>query len=109
MAKQKSDVSKSEEVRKLLQANPEVSFKEVKETLGKRGISVTDSLYYFVKGRIKGRSSRRQKAQKAVAQVAAATGSANGDAVKTILKVKGWAKEVGGMKELRALVEALSE
>ena len=46
--KQKSDVNKSEEVRTLLQANPAVTAKEVIATLGKKGISVTDSLYYFV-------------------------------------------------------------
>ncbi len=33
----------------------------------------------------------------------------SGDAVKTILKVKGWAAEIGGMKKLKALVDALSE
>ena len=34
--KQKSDVNKSEEVRKLLQANPAISAKEVISTLGER-------------------------------------------------------------------------
>lgn len=109
MAKQKSDVNKSEEIHKLLQANPKTSAKEVISTLGRKGISVTDSLYYFVKGKMKGRRSRRQKAQKVVAKVTAVTPSSDTDAVKTILKVKGWAAEVGGMKKLKSLVEALSE
>ena len=43
-----------------------------------------------------------------VATVAAATGTKE-DAVKTILKVKGWANEVGGLKKLKALVDALGE
>lgn len=107
--KQKSGVNKSEEVRKLLQANPAISAKEVISTLGERSISVTDSLYYFVKGKISGRKKRRRKAQKAVAQVAMATASSKEDALKTILKVKGWAAEVGGMKKLIALAQALSE
>jgi len=34
MAKKTADVNKSEEIRKLLQANPEVSAKEVVATLG---------------------------------------------------------------------------
>ena len=37
----------------------------------------------------------------------AATG--NIDPVATILKVKGWASEIGGLKKLKALVDALSE
>ncbi len=109
MAGQKSDVNKSAEVRRLLQADPNISAKEVIRTLGQRGISVTDSLYYFVKGRMKESASRRQRAQQAVAHVAATEGSTNSDALKTILKIKGWAAEVGGMKRLKALVEALSE
>jgi hypothetical protein len=108
MAKKKDGPNKSEEVRKLLKANPEVSAKEVVTTLGNMGITVTDSLYYFIKGKMKGRKSRRQRAQKVVAQVATATASTNSDALKTILKVKGWAAEVGGLKKLIALAEALS-
>ena len=37
----------------------------------------------------------------------AATG--NSDPVRTILKVKSWANEVGGLRKLKALVDALSE
>ena len=109
MARSKDEVNKSEEVRKLLQANPAISANEVIKTLGDRGIKVTSSLFYFVKGKMKGRKSRRRRAQKVVAEVATATASTNSDALKTILKVKGWAAEVGGMKKLKALVEALSD
>lgn len=42
-------------------------------------------------------------------KVAEASLVIKGDAVSTILKVKAWAKEVGGMKTLKALVEALSD
>ena len=44
-----------------------------------------------------------------VAEVAIATTSSNNDAVKTILKVKEWGAEVGGLEKLKALVDALSE
>lgn len=40
---------------------------------------------------------------------AAVTPSSNGDAQKTILNAKSWAAEVGGLKKLKALVDALSE
>ena len=106
MAKQKSDVNKSEEIRQLLRANPKIKAKEVVSTLAGRGIKVTDTLVYFIKGKLKGRRGRRKKAQQAVA-TAAATGYS--DPLTTIRKVKGWANEVGGLKKLKALVDALSE
>jgi len=55
---------------------------------------------------MKGRRGRRKKAQQAVA-TAAATGYSH--PVTTIRKVKGWANEVGGLKGLKAVVDALSE
>jgi hypothetical protein len=194
MAKQKlkSEVSKSEEVRTLLQANPQITAKEVIATLGKKGISVTDSLYYIVKGKmrlkkhriakaaasangspakpvkktaspdapnkseairgllaenpkiavdeaistlaakgidvkkglfylVKGKmkSKKRRLAKEKVAaemvtatkEMASSTYSSNGatDALTTIKQIKGLAHELGGMKNLKALVEALSE
>lgn len=107
MAKMKDDVNKSEEIRQLLRANPKMPVKEIVSTMAGRGLKVTPNLVYFLKGKMKGRAARRQKARQMVATVASTTG--NSDAVSTILKVKGWANEVGGMKKLRALVDALSE
>jgi hypothetical protein len=71
-----------------------------------QGIKIADTQVYFVKGKMKGRQGRRKHARKMVARVTA-TGNAN--PVATILKVKAWANEVGGMKKLKALVDALSE
>ena len=192
--KQKPEVSKSEEVRNLLQANPAVTAKEVIATLGKKGISVTDSLYYIVKGKMKLKKLRKAKAATAVTsengsakpvkapasadkpnksqavrglltenpklsvdevistmtakgievkrgliylvksdmkskkrrqakeevatemvtatkKTVSASTSSNGatDALATIKQVKGLAAELGGMKSLKALVDALSE
>jgi hypothetical protein len=109
MAKKSSDVNKSEQVRQLLKANPALTAKEVVATLGEKGIKISNALFYFTKGQMKGRKARKQKEQKTVAKVAEATLVIKGDAVSTILKVKSWAKEVGGMKTLKALVEALSD
>ncbi len=109
MAQQNSEVNKSEEIRTLLKANPKITAKEAVETLAKRDISVTASLFYFIKGREVGRSDdRRRQARQAAAKPAAApTGEV--DTLKTILKVKGFALELGGLKRLKALVDALSE
>jgi hypothetical protein len=116
MAKQKNGVNKSEEIRQLLKANPEMHVKEIVATLAKKGIKVLDNQVYFQKGQMKGRRGRRKRVHPMVANVTAtgitdsvAATTGNHDAVKTILKVKSWASEVGGMKKLKALVDALSE
>ena len=109
MARQKNGVNKSEEIREMLKANPKVSAKEVKDALGAKGIKISGKLYYLVKGKMLGRQSRKTKARNMVAKLAETTGTSNGDALSTILKVKSWANQVGGMKRLKALVEALSE
>jgi hypothetical protein len=109
MARPKSNASlnKSEEIRKLFRENPKLSAREVVQTLAGRGITVGDTLVYFVKGKMKGRRGRRKKARQMVAKVAAVTNGV--DPVATILKVKGLATDLGGLKKLKALVDALSE
>ena len=109
MAKKSNGVNKSEEVLQLLKANPAIGAKEVVAKLAEKGIKISNALYYFTKGKMKGRKARQQKDQKAVARVAESTHVFRSDALSTILKVKAWANEVGGMKTLKALVEALSE
>jgi hypothetical protein len=106
MAKQKADVNKSDEIRKLFRENPKMPVSEVVSTLASKGIKVSPNLAYFVKGHMKGKKGRRKKARQMVAKVAA---SGNHNPVATILKVKSWAGEVGGLKKLKALVDALSE
>jgi hypothetical protein len=106
MARPKGDVNRSKEVRKLLTANPDMPPKEVVATLAKRGLKIDSSLVYFLRGKIQGRKGRRKNARQFVAKVAA-TGDT--DPVVTVLKVKRWAEEVGGLKKLKALVDVLSE
>jgi hypothetical protein len=106
MAKKKNDVNKSEEIRQLLRTNPKMPVKEVVSALAGKGIKVNDALVYFVKGHMKGRKGRRKKARRRVEKVAA---TGNSDPVATILKVKRWAVEVGGLRKLKALVDALSD
>jgi hypothetical protein len=109
MAKQRDSVNKSEQIRQLLKSNPEMSEKEAAAKLAEKGIKVSGNLFYFVKGQMKGKKARRKKVQRTLTQVAASTHVSRSDAVSTIRKVKSWANEVGGMKTLKALVEALSE
>jgi hypothetical protein len=107
MAKQKSCVNKSEEIRQLFKSNPKIPVTDVVSTLAGKGIKVAPSMVYFVKGHMKGRRGRKKKAHQMVARVAATT--SNGDPVATIMKVKGWADQVGGLRKLKALVDALCE
>ena len=107
MAKSKDGVNKSEEVRKLLKADPKIKVKDVVAKLAEQHISVKPNLVYYIKGNIKGRRRRAVKSRKAAAAPMAP--SSNGDAVKTILKVKSWAAEVGGLKKLKSLVDALTD
>jgi len=109
MAKKNNGVNKSKEIRQLLKANPQIGSKEVAEKLAEKGIQVSHGLFYFVKGQMKGRKARRTKAQKVVTEVAESTHVTRSSAVSTILKVKACARDVGGMKSLKALVEALSD
>jgi hypothetical protein len=109
MAKKTNGVNRSEEIRQLLKANPEIGPKEVTAKLAAKGIEVSTGLYYFVKGQMKGRKARKTKVQNTVTKVTEVTHTTRTDALSTILKVKACAKEVGGMKALKALVEALSD
>jgi hypothetical protein len=107
MPKKKTGPSKSAAIRDVLKANRKMMAKDVVSTLAAKGIQVNEGLVYAVKGYLKGRKGRRRKARQMVAKVAVTTG--DGDAVKTILKIKGWGNEVGGLKKLKELVDALSE
>jgi hypothetical protein len=106
MANQKTGVNKSEEIRKLVKANPKMATKDIKVALAEKNIKVADALIYFVKGRMKQQKSQRTHFKAAV-KVASTNGTA--DILGTILKVKQLAADVGGMKKLRALADALSE
>jgi hypothetical protein len=106
MAKKKNGVNKSEEIRQLLRANPKMPVKEIVATMAARDLQVTDNLVYFIKGKMKGRRGRRKKAHQMAANVAA---TGNSDPVAMIRKVRTWANEVGGIRKLKALVDAMSE
>jgi hypothetical protein len=105
MPRTKDGVNKSEEIRQVLKANPKIKVNEVVAQLKAQGITVKEQLVYYVKGRMKGRRGRKKRARQMVAQVSA---MGNSDPVATILKLRKWAEELGGMKKLKALVDALS-
>src|SRR5271154_2954369 len=92
--------NKSALVQAFLKGNRKMMAKDVVSALAEKGVTVTEGLVYFVKGNMKGKRSQKKKAEKATALAVTATVSstpslANGDALKTILKVKAFAAEVG--------------
>lgn len=109
MARKAADgVNRSQAIRDVYKAKPDVSVKEVIETLAGKGIRVKPGLVYMIKGRLSTRKRGRRKGQKSAQKVAKVTAvSTNGDVLGTIKKVKALASEVGGLKKLQALVEVL--
>ena len=108
------EVNKSQLVRDLLKENPKIKAGEAVAALGEKGVKISVNLFYLVKGNQLGKKSRRRKNTQNAVEVAT-TASSNGsvatksDAVATILKVKKFAAEVGGLRTLKGLVDALSE
>ncbi|MEI7685818.1 MAG: hypothetical protein WCL32_12390 [Planctomycetota bacterium] len=114
---QEGEVNRSQAIRDLLKENPKIKASEAISTLAAKGVTVTSGHFHVVKGKLLGRKSRRKKnKQKAVVLItapvngqAAVPAKGKSDALATIRKIKGLAAEVGGLRSLRALVEALSE
>jgi hypothetical protein len=100
-------VNKSEAIRELLSQDPSLKVKEVIAKLQEKGISAAPNLVYLIKGKMKGAKSERMKTKRRATKAAFSAG--NQDAVATILKVKAFANEIGGLGALRAIVDALSE
>ena len=115
---QEGEINKSQAIRDLLKENPKIKAGEAISTLAAKGVTVTSGHFYVVKGKLLGRKSRRKKnKQKAVGLMTASVNGdvvttpvkAKSDALATIRKIKGLAAEVGGLRSLKALVDALSE
>jgi hypothetical protein len=109
---QSGGVNKSAAIRELLKQNPKISATEAIAALAAKGIKADPSLYYYTKGKLKGRRGRRKKARQMVDNVTAtmsngASSASTHDVVATILKVKHLAADVGGLKKLKALVDVL--
>jgi hypothetical protein len=99
-------LNKSEAIREVLSQHPEMKVKEIVAFLAEKGTSVAPNLVYLIKGKMKGAKRQRMKTKRRATKVAFSAG--NSDAVATIIKVKAFANEVGGLGALRAIVDALS-
>jgi hypothetical protein len=104
-------VNKSEAVRAFLGANPKAKAKEAIAALAGKGIKVTSSLVYAVKGSMKERANRKARVVRAAkAPVPNNNGPASKtDAITMIRDVKSLAAKAGGYEKLKDLVDALAE
>ena len=103
MAKQNAtggrSINRSEAVRDAIALNPKAGTKDIIANLSDKGIKVSHTLVYYVRSK-QGQARRRAKRE----QVAAA-----GNPVELVLRVKTLAREVGGIKSLKQLVDLLAE
>ncbi len=112
MPRQKKAANKSQAVRDLLAENPKLKAKEVVEQLAAKGISITASQVYFVKGGMSQKKQTAAKKAKKVAKKEKRVGQASAmhaDPIAVILEIKALAKKLGGMANLKQLVEVLGE
>ena len=116
MPRPKNDgLNRSEKIREIVEEYPHLKPSEIVDALADRGIEVKLHLVYAVLSKMKdkGAPTRRRRAvasaPPATAAVAAAPKTSENEVVTTIKKVRSLAAEVGGLDELKALVEALSE
>jgi hypothetical protein len=96
--------NKSQAIRDLLAAEPTLGSKEVVARLAAGGIKVAPSLIYMMKSKLK-KGRRRARRER----VSAAAGATVQNPVEVIVRVKTLARELGGYKNLKLLVDLLAE
>src|SRR6476646_1652913 len=98
-------VNKSQAVRDFLAGNPGAGTKDIVAGLAEKGVKVAPTLVYFIKS--KQRQARRRAKRDRAAESSRQSGS--GNPVEVVLRVKDLAREVGGIKNLKLLVDLLAE
>jgi DNA-binding winged helix-turn-helix (wHTH) protein len=104
-AKAQKKVNKSAAIRDALQANPKAKAQEIVAALAGKGIKVTIPLVYYIRSH----SRKKKRRQKREAAVSASRAAGLSNPVQAVIKVRALASEIGGMKNLKQLVELLSE
>jgi hypothetical protein len=105
MARQKSEVNKSQAIRDILEQDPKTRVKDIVSTLAQQGVKVSDTYVYMIKGKTKAKK-RKEKRQRAIA---ASNSSGIANPVELILGVRKLAGEAGGIRHLKQLVDILAE
>lgn len=100
MAKAENKVNKSQVIRDVLAADPKADYKTVIDRAAEKGAKVSQTMVYYVRSKL-GQAARKAKREQA------ATASRN--PVELVGRVKTLANEVGGIKQLKQLVDLLAE
>ena len=98
-------VNKSQAVRDFLAEHPKADSKAVIAGLEEKGVRVSPTMVYYVRSKLK-QASRRAKRER-VAESSRQSGAKN--PVELVLRVKNLAREVGGIRHLKQLVDLLAE
>jgi hypothetical protein len=97
--------NRSAAIREALASNPKATSKEIVALLADRGLKVSPTLVYYVKSRQK-HANRKQKRAR-MAEASRQTKAPN--PVDLVRRVKELAREVGGVGNLKKLVDLLAE
>jgi len=97
--------NRSDAIREHLAANPKAGSKEVIAALAAKGVKVSSTLVYYVKSK-QGQANLRAK-REVVAEQTRKSGVAN--PVELVIRLKDLAGEVGGMANLKRLVDLLAD
>lgn len=97
--------SRSEAIREALAQHPSATSKEIVDKLAEGGLKVAPSLVYYV--RSKQRQIKRKAKRESVAVASRKSGAPN--PLELVLRVKDLARELGGIKNLKQLVDLLAE
>jgi hypothetical protein len=101
----KKSVTNADRIREILAAEPQTPTREVVEALATKGVKVSTNHVYLIKSKMK-MKKRRQKREKAAATTRS-TGMPN--PAQAVTKVRVLARELGGLGNLKQLVDVLSE
>jgi hypothetical protein len=98
-------VNKSQVVRDFLTANPAADSQAVIAAMAAKGVKVAPTLVYYVRSKL-GQARRKEKRER-VAASSRQTGTSN--PVELVQRVKELSREVGGIANLKQLVDLLAE
>jgi microcystin degradation protein MlrC len=98
-------VNRSQAIRDVFAENPHTDTKAVITRLAEKGVKVSPTMVYYI--RSKQRLARKKAKRARVAESSRKTGATN--PVELVLRVKDMAREVGGIRNLKQLVDLLAE
>ena len=98
-------VNKSQAIRDLFAEAPSADSKTVIARLAEQGVKVSPTMVYYVRSKL--RQAKRRAKRERVAVSSRQTPAAN--PVEVVLPVKDLAREVGGIRNLKQLVDLLAD